>query len=155
MHAHIRPQNLTAAPEDPADRLNAWLYQWRKWQNFILHMWSLWFICRMIHLIGYLAKLHYKKTTTTQRYSGAILHRVREGPNGRILLMFGTDTCWLGLRYVISRVMHSVFAPELWLEQNLMQINQSSKLEKKKTIRTKGHKYRSFSWKLMRSFKDC
>lgn len=45
--------------------------------------------------------------------------------------MFGTDTCWLGLRYVISRVMHSVFAPELWLEQNLMQINQSSELEQK------------------------
>lgn len=85
-------------------------------------MQSLWFVWRMKYLIGELAELHYTKHH--QLHRGAILHRV--GPDSRMLLSIWLwAPCWLGLRYVTSRVMCSVFAPKLWLEQNLMPINQT------------------------------
>lgn len=50
---------------------------------YTVHMQPLWFIWRVIYLIDELAQLHNRKHN--QLYSGAVLHKVRVGPERMLL----------------------------------------------------------------------
>lgn len=92
----------------------------------------LFFMWRMIYLIDELAKPHDK--VHNRLYSGARLHSVREGPDSKMLLVFGSiTTCWPGLRYVTSRVMCSVFTPKLcwaWTKPHANKSNRAASYKK-------------------------